>query len=440
MNEADPYSPLVLAASLRLLGALLLAVVVAGAVTALTTVQRMRRSGLIGGEDNPLPAIRLLDHARSVLLTLSIVFLVSASIAAAEVPTLLRAVTDEPPFWLWGLGWITYFVCLFTASVGMKALALARPLGYTLGMRAFVYPLHLVLRPLTIGLEAVMNRMVPAIWSLDLSPPLSGSEIRGLLADEEASAHMEDDELEWARSVFELGETEIREIMVPRIDMIALEVGTTFEEALAFAAGASFTRLPVYEENPDRILGVLHTKDLLASSVRGEAPLVRELLRPVHFLPESKPIDEALVEFREGRIHLAVVVDEYGGTAGIVTLEDILEEIVGEIRDEFDQEGDLVKMLDPKAAVIDPRVDIDDLNELLGLELPADESDTLGGLLYQLCGRGPARGDSVDHEELRFTIDRVERQRIKQVTLRSPRPLALSNGNPPENVDTSQQE
>ena len=273
--------------------------------------------------------------------------------------------------------------------------------------------------------------MVPAIWTLDLSPPLSGSEIRDLIADEEASAHMEQDELNWARSVFELGETEIREIMVPRIDMIALDVETTFDEALAFAAGASFTRLPVYEENPDRILGVLHTKDLLAASVRGQAPSVRELLRPVHFLPESKPIDEALVEFREGRIHLAVVVDEYGGTAGIVTLEDILEEIVGEIRDEFDdQEGELVRIVEPKVAVIDPRVDLDDLNEMLSLELPADESDTLGGLLYQLCGKVPVRGDTVEHEDLRFTIDRVERQRIRQVTMRSPTPLAIATSTP----------
>ena len=158
-----------------------------------------------------------------------------------------------------------------------------------------------------------MDRVVPAIWTLDFSPPLSGSEIRGLLADEEASAHMERDEVAWARSVFELSETEIREIMVPRIDMVSLDVRTSFEEALRFAAGASFTRLPVYEENPDRILGVLHTKDLLAASVRGEQATLRDLLRPVHFLPESKPIDEALVEFREGRIHLAVVVDEYGG-------------------------------------------------------------------------------------------------------------------------------
>jgi len=436
VNEGDPSSSLLLGISLRLAGALLIALVIAGAITALTTVQRMKRSGLIGGDEAPLPAEGLLDRARSVLLSLTVAYLAAASFAAAEVPALVRAPDTTPATWTWILAWFAYFTLLFLGSVALKALALARPLGYLIGVRAFVWPLYLVLRPLTLALESVMDRVVPAIWTLDFSPPLSGSEIRGLLADEEASAHMERDEVAWARSVFELSETEIREIMVPRIDMVSLDVRTSFEEALRFAAGASFTRLPVYEENPDRILGVLHTKDLLAASVRGEQATLRELLRPVHFLPESKPIDEALVEFREGRIHLAVVVDEYGGTAGIVTLEDILEEIVGEIRDEFDQEGELVRMVDPRVVVIDPRVDIDDLNALLGLDLPADESDTLGGLLYQLCGRVPVRGDMVEHGELRFTIDRVERQRIRQVTLRSPRPLSPANGDTMTTAET----
>ncbi len=436
MNEGDPSSPLLLGTFLRLAGALLIALVIAGAITALTTVQRMKRSGLIGGDDAPLPAEGLLHRARSVLLSLTVAYLAAASFAAAVVPGLVRANGADPAPWTWIVAWFAYFSLLFVGSVGMKVLALARPLGYLLGVRALVWPLYLVLRPLTLALESAMDRLVPAIWTLDFSPPLSGSEIRGLLADEEASAHMEGDEVAWARSVFELSETEIREIMVPRIDMVSLDVRTSFDEALRFAAGANFTRLPVYEENPDRILGVLHTKDLLAASVRGDEATLRDLLRPVHFLPESKPIDEALVEFREGRIHLAVVVDEYGGTAGIVTLEDILEEIVGEIRDEFEQEGELVRVIDPRVVVIDPRVDIDDLNELLGLELPADESDTLGGLLYQLCGKVPERGDTVEHDDLRFTIDRVERQRIRQVTLRSPRPLSPANGDPITTAET----
>ena len=153
---------------------------------------------------------------------------------------------------------------------------------------------------------------------------------------------------------------------------------------------------------------------------------MRQLLRQIHFLPESKTVDEALTEFRENRVHLAVVVDEYGGTAGIVTMEDILEEIVGEIRDEFDQEGERIRVIDSRQVVIDPRIDLDDLNEALGIELPVDDSDTLGGFLYAELGRVPSRGDTVEHEGLRFTIDRVERQRMLQVTLVANQPLELA--------------
>lgn len=403
------------------------AFLIAGTVSALTTVMRMRSSGLLANEDTRPPGEGLLDRARSVLLTLTISFLAAASLAAGELPGLMTETFGNLGGLQWAGIWVLYLLVLVFGTVGAKAFALARPLGYLRLTVAGAWGLYFALRPVSLLLEMAMNRLVPAIWTLDLSPPLGGSEIRGLLADEEASSHMESDEVEWARSIFELGETEISEIMVPRIDMIAIDVETAFEEALPLAAASRFTRLPVFEENADRILGILHTKDLLSASVRGEEPTIRELLRPVHFLPESKAIDEALAEFREGRIHLAVVVDEYGGTAGIVTLEDILEEIVGEIRDEFDQEGELVRVVDDTTAVIDPRIDIDDLNELFDLELPADESDTLGGLLYQLCGKVPARGDTVEHEALHFTIDRVERQRIRQVTMRSQTPLPRQN-------------
>jgi putative hemolysin len=430
LNDGDPSSPILMASGLRLVAWLLVTAVLAGSISAFTTVLRMRRSGLLNDDDDDaLPGRRLLDAARPVLLTCTVVSLATASFAAAEVPAIVRALDPASGPLAQIVVWAAFLVLLVLGSVAAKALALSRPLDYFGVVRWVLVPLHVGLRPITGALESLMDRLVPAIWTLDLSPPLGGSEIRGLLADEEASAHLEGEEVDMARSIFELADTEIREIMVPRIDMVALDVQTAFADALTFASKARFTRLPVYEGNPDRILGVVHTKDLLAASVGGESPPLRSLLRPVHYLPESKRIDEALVEFREGRIHLAVVVDEYGGTAGIVTLEDVLEEIVGEIRDEFDQEGELVRLVDPQRAVIDPRVDLDDLNDLLGLTLPTEENDTLGGLLYQLCGKVPVRGDSVDFGDLRFTIDRVERQRIRQVTLESPRPLALTPSN-----------
>jgi CBS domain containing-hemolysin-like protein len=237
---------------------------------------------------------------------------------------------------------------------------------------------------------------------------------------------MEEDEVDWARSIFELRDTELREIMVPRIDTVGLDVNTPAAEAVRLVAQAHYTRLPVWDGSPDKILGLVLAKDLLAAQARGEAFTVRQILRRIEFLPESKRVDEALSEFRERRVHLAVVVDEYGGTAGIVTLEDILEEVFGEIRDEFDQEGELIRIVDARRAVIDPRIDLDDLNEALNLDLPTEESDTLAGFLYQRLGRVPVRGDEVGHGSVRFMIDRVERQRIRQVTLQSDQPLPPS--------------
>jgi CBS domain containing-hemolysin-like protein len=397
--------------------------VFAGGISAMTTLVRMEAGGLVA-DQHSLPFPRLLHAPRPALLTLTMAYLVGVSLASAAWLNFLNAQLPSARPWLQVLLWLAYLLLVVLGSVAFKALALTRPVAYYRVFGALHMGVFVVLRPAILLLERLMDRLVPSIWTMDLSPPLSGQEIRGLLADEEVSSHMDSDEVGWARSIFELSDTGISEIMVPRIDMLALDVSTTFEEALPFAANSRFTRLPVYEESPDRILGLLHTKDLLSASVRGETPTIRELLRPAHFLPESKRIDDALAEFREGRIHLAIVVDEYGGTAGIVTLEDILEEIVGEIRDEFDQEGELIRRIDAHRVVIDPRIDLDDFNEELGLDLPTDDHDTLAGWLYQMLGRVPERGDKVEDEGRIFVVDRVEGQRIRQVTLSSESALA----------------
>lgn len=428
MNDGDPERLFELTRFSLLATSLIATFLVAGAISALSMLLRMRSGGLID-EGQPIPASRLLDSMRSVLLALSVAYLALACAATALLVPGFQIMLDGQPGWLHVLSWFVFASLLLLGSMLSKALALSKPIGFARAVEPLVWVCHILLWPLTKLLERALARVAPSLWALELSPPLSGSEIRGALADDEAAALMDHDEVGWARSIFELGETEIREIMVPRIDMVGLEVDTPLPDAVKAAAAARYTRLPVWEGSQDKILGILHAKDLLVAAASGNGGTVRSLLRKVHFLPESKKIDEALSEFREGRIHLAVVVDEYGGTAGIVTLEDILEEIVGEIRDEFDQEGELVRLVDSHRAVIDPRIDLDDLNAMLGLELPTDEVDTLGGLLYQLCGRVPERGDDVEHEGLRFTVDRVERQRIRQVTLTANETLRTPSAN-----------
>ncbi len=433
MNEGDLDHGLIGSDLLLFFSGLLLCFLAAGMISSYVTLLRMRREGLLGDEDLPRPIRGLISRSKDLLLSLSTSHLVAACLTAALLWRILVALDWSPVLWI--PAWIAFFALLVLGSLLFKSVALSRPAAFARASLPLASLLLAVFLPFTRLLWFLVARVAPELGAMDISPPLSGGELRAILADEDAEVEMEEEERDLVRSIFDLRDTEIREIMVPRVDVQGLDVNTSFGDAESFAVNQPYTRLPVWEQNQDTILGILHTKDLLVARARSETPTLRQLLRPVHFLPESKSVDEALREFREQRVHLAVVVDEYGGTAGIVTMEDILEEIVGEIRDEFDQEGERIRVLDDHHVILDPRIDLDDLNEELGLTLPTEDSDTLGGFLYAELGKVPSRGDGVEYEGLRFTIDRVERQRMLQVTLVSDRVLAPreeGNGNSTE--------
>ncbi len=218
-------------------------------------------------------------------------------------------------------------------------------------------------------------------------------------------------------SLLEFGETRVREVMVPRIDVVAIAATMAREDALDVIIEAGHSRIPVYEETIDRIVGVLYTKDLLRAIVSRRDFTWRDLVREPFYVPESKRIDELLSEFRARRQHLAIVVDEYGGTAGIVTLEDVIEEIVGDIQDEFDTEEAPVRRVDDDTAVCSGRAHLDEINEVLGIDLDDDEADSVGGLIYHAIGRVPRVGDAWERGPLRMTVEAVDRQRIRTVRI-----------------------
>ncbi len=221
-------------------------------------------------------------------------------------------------------------------------------------------------------------------------------------------------------SIFQLGETLAREIMVPRIDMLALDVTTPLNDAVRALLKSGHSRVPVFEESVDNMLGLLYAKDLLRVRQEGsQLDSLRDLLRPAYFVPEAKKVDELLAEMQSQRIHMAVVVDEYGGVAGLVTLEDIVEEILGEIRDEYDQAEESPYMMDKNGDyVFQGRVDLDDFNEILGSQLPKDEADTIGGFIYSRLGRVPDVGDQVEDNRLLLVVDQVSGRRIRKVRAR----------------------
>jgi len=222
-------------------------------------------------------------------------------------------------------------------------------------------------------------------------------------------------------SIFQLGDTLTREIMVPRIDVLALDVNTPLPDAVDALLRSGYSRVPVFEESVDNTLGMLYAKDLLRAWREGEKlGSLRGLLREAYFVPEAKKVDELLTEMQSRRIHMAIVVDEYGGGAGLVTLEDIVEEILGEIQDEYDQgeEAPFQEMADGDGYMFLGRIDLDDFNEIMESDLPSDEADTLGGYIYSRLGRVPTIGEKVQKGNLLLTVEQVSARRIRKVSAR----------------------
>ena len=228
---------------------------------------------------------------------------------------------------------------------------------------------------------------------------------------------LEQEEQKMIVSIFRLGDTLVREIMVPRIDVLALEVDTPIDEAMDALKQSGHSRVPIFKDSVDNIWGLLFAKDLLGIWREGRHEVtLSDYLREAYFVPEAKKASELLAELQAKRTHMAIVVDEYGGVAGLVTLEDIVEEIVGEIRDEYDQAEELVyQAINDDEYLFLGRIDIDDFNDIMGTELPNSEADTLSGLIYSRIGRVPTAGDNVQIDDLQLTVEQVSGQRIRKV-------------------------
>jgi len=218
-------------------------------------------------------------------------------------------------------------------------------------------------------------------------------------------------------SIFQLGDTLTREIMVPRIEMLAIDVSTPLSQALDTFLESGYSRVPIYVGRVDNIIGILYAKDLLKvlREGNGEEEGIRSLLRDPYFVPEAKKADELLAEMQHRRVHMAIVVDEYGGVAGVVTLEDIIEEILGEIQDEYDVEDMPFQVLDDGSFLFRGRIDLDDFNHITGCHLPPDEADTLSGFIYGRLGHVPVSGESIELDGLVLRVEQVSNRRIRSV-------------------------
>ena len=270
------------------------------------------------------------------------------------------------------------------------------------------------------GLVSPITRLMTAIlgeYAEKVTLSVTDESLRDWVEQDQPESTLDQGEREMIYSIFHFSETMIKEIMVPRMDVLALDVNTTIRDARQEFINAGHSRVPVYDDTIDNVIGLLYAKDLLAV-VDGDDTIAnqRHLIRPAYFVPEAKKVDELLTEMQSRGVHMALVVDEYGGVAGVVTLEDIVEEIVGEIRDEYDQgEINLYEQLPDGGYLIQGRTTIDDFNEITGINLSNEYAETLGGYIYGQLGRVPQPGEVVKKDNYTFTVEEVVARRILKV-------------------------
>jgi len=392
--------------------------------TALFSLTRAQADELSDRKDRAAVRLsRLLGNPRRlliVLLTANTVVNILAATVAALLTHHLLGIKGEVAWLVFAVEVVV--VTLLILAVGEvlpKLAAIRNPLRWSLAIAAPVAAVDWLLRPVIVLLMPVTDFVARALGVEKRRLWVSEEEIKTLVEVGEEHGVLEKSERELIHSIFEFGDTTVREIMIPRTDMICMDVNTPLDKLLELVRETQHTRIPIYEESVDNIIGILHTKDLLLHyPFEGQFNL-RGILRQPIFVPETKLIHEVLTMFQDQRLHMTIAVDEYGGTAGLVTLEDVIEEIVGDIQDEHDVDPPLWKRLDERTIVADARLDVETINEILDAHvIPTDQDyETLGGFLLDLLGDFPEAETTVEHHNFEFIVEEVTSRRLGRVRI-----------------------
>jgi putative hemolysin len=375
------------------------------------------------GNQAPIP---LIDRPNDLLVTLLVGITIINIGASALAATMAERVVG--PRWAILVETVVMILLLTTFSeVLPMTIAVKRPEQFLAVAGRPVAWLGRILTPVRSILGGLTTMIVRLVGRPDRKdePELTEEELRTLVDVGTSEGVVERAEREMIHKVFELEDTLVRSVMVPRTDMFCLDVETPLDQILPALREHLHSRVPVYERSIDVIVGILYTKDLLPY-VAGLPPDfdLRAHLHPPYFVPESKRADTLLQEFRAKKLHLAIVVDEYGGTAGLVTLEDLLEELVGEIADEYDEPERLIHRVDPNTFRVSGKLPIEELNAITGLSIPDKEFDTVGGWVLDLFGRVPRARERVTLPDLTVTVEKVERTRVVEVLVTLHKPVA----------------
>ena len=422
------------------LGLILLLILLNGlfvaAEIAFVTVRRTRLDELADeGDRRAARALRLLKDPGRFLAVIQVAITFLGALASAVAAVSIVELLATP---LSGVSWIgeragviallvvTLLVSVVSIVLGElipKGFALANPDRIALVASGPISLFAKIVSPL-VALLVLLTKVISKPFGIDptRTPELSAAEIRLIVEQGSQQGVLEAEEEQMISAVMSLSDSKLHEVMVPRIDIVAIDQEATFDEAVEVVLKEGHSRTPLYRESVDHIVGILYAKDLLRLiAAGGPRPRLRDIMRPALFVPESQSVDDLLHELQRRKVHMAVVLDEYGGTAGLVTIEDLLEEIVGEIQDEFDEEEPMKVEIGPGEVILDGRADIDDLTELVepALELEDDEEyDTLGGFVYHRIGRVPVVGDAVVIEPFVITVIKVSGRRVGKVRVR----------------------
>ncbi len=416
-----------------LIVALILCGLASAAETALTSVSRIKLKNMVEeGDEKAIEVDRLISQPNTFLSTILIVNNVAVIVASTMATVLALRFSTSLGELLSTI--ITSLVVLIFCEITPKTAAVQNPLKVA---RAMVKPVRAaawLLHPVVVSLSAITNFLVRILGGqmVHHGPFVTEEELKLLVTVGEEEGVLEEEETEMIHSIFEFADTTVREVMVPRIDMVTLESDATVDEAANLALEVGFSRIPVYEETIDNIIGVLYTKDMLKQLREGHATYpVRDLVRPAYFVPETKKLDDLLREIRQRRTHMAIVVDEYGSVAGLVTIEDLVEEIVGGIRDEYDHEENVYEEITPDEYIVDAKISINDFNDLMETELDNEDYDTVGGFLYAQLDKIPVVGDTITFENLKFTVLATKGRRITKVRVQREQPQQQNPPLPP---------
>lgn len=436
--EDDPNR--ILPQLLLILGLILLNGFFAAAEIALVSVRRTRVKQLVEeGNQRAVTVQRLLERPTNFMATVQIgvtlVGFLASAFAAVNIAWL-------PAQWLVALGMspaaaetaavvavavVVGFVTLVAGEIAPKNLALHHAERLALYVAGPIYFLSIVALPAVKVISFFSDLLVRPFGGRvrGTEPVLTEEELKMLVEAGEEEGVIEQEEKVMINSIFDFTDTVARQVMVPRTDMNAAPVTSTLDELLDVVTATGHSRIPIYEDNIDNVIGVVHAKDLLPV-LRQEKRLfdIKTVMREAYFIPETKDVDELLAEFKRGNIQMAIVRDEYGGTAGLVTVEDLLEEIVGEIRDEYDIEEPLIQVINENEALVSARMSVDDLNEQMNLKIPeSEEYETIGGFVFDLFGRQANERELVSYGNVDFVVERVDAGRLHTIKVtRTDRP------------------